>query len=37
MLIGEFKDKIDLLQKKKPLREPAQSVVGRMISEAFKV
>jgi hypothetical protein len=36
-LIGEFKDKIDLLQMKKPLPEPAQSVVGRMISEAFTV
>jgi hypothetical protein len=36
-LVGEFKDKIDLLQSKKPLSEPAQSVVGRMINEAFAV
>lgn len=36
-LIGEFKDKIELLQRKKSLPEPAQSIVSRMINEALTI
>lgn len=34
-ILPEFKDKIVLLQKEKPLSEPAQGVVQRMINEVF--
>ncbi len=33
-ILPEFKDKIALLQKEKPLREPAHSLVQRMVNEA---
>ena len=31
----EFKDKVALLQKEKPLSEPANSVIQRLLNEAF--
>jgi len=34
-ILSEFKDKLALLQKEKPLHEPAQGVVQRMVSEAL--
>jgi len=34
-LIGEFKDKIILLNRKKPLKEPALGVLEQMFNEAF--
>lgn len=34
-ILPEFKDKIALLQKEKPLSEPAQAVVQRIINEVF--
>jgi tetratricopeptide (TPR) repeat protein len=34
-IMPEFKDKLALLQKEKPLPEPAQSVVQRMLNEAL--
>jgi hypothetical protein len=36
-LIGEFKDKIILLQQKKPLRGPANGVLQKMFDEALAV
>jgi hypothetical protein len=36
-LIGEFKDKIILLQQKKPLRGPAKGVLQKMFDEALAV
>jgi len=34
-IIPEFKDKVALLQKEKPLSEPANSVIQRLLNEAF--
>jgi hypothetical protein len=34
-LIGEFKDKIILLNRKKPLKEPALGVLEQMFNEAL--
>ncbi len=34
-ILAEFKDKLNLLQKEKPLPEPANSLVQRMLNEAF--
>ena len=35
-VVDEFRDKLSLLQKEHPLPEPSQSVVQRMIDDAFK-
>jgi tetratricopeptide (TPR) repeat protein len=35
-ILPEFRDKLVLLQKEKPLQEPAHSVVQRMLNEAMK-
>jgi hypothetical protein len=34
-ILGEFRDKLMLLQKEKALSEPAQSVIQRMFNEAL--
>jgi hypothetical protein len=34
-ILPEFQDKLALLQKEKPLSEPAQSVVRRMLNEVL--
>ena len=34
-ILPEFKDKLALLQKEKPLSEPAHGVVQRIINEVF--
>jgi len=34
-IMPEFKDKLALLQKEKPLAEPANSVVQRMLNEVI--
>jgi hypothetical protein len=34
-ILAEFKDKLNLLQKEKPLPEPANSLAQRMLNEVF--